>query len=292
MDIRQLTYFVDLAHTQHVGKSAARLFVTQSTLSHGLRQLEEDIGLQLFERVGRNIQLATSGKLFLAFASRALAELESGRMAMSDLSELKTGALRIGVIPTFLNELVAQAVAHFSERYQGISVAIESLRADEIERLLSEGRLDVGIAFFPAAREGIETDVLFGEKLLAVCAKTNMLSARNTISFRELAKHRLALLPQTYSTRRLIDSGFEKHGLKPRVCVQMESINGLLSACSKSTLVTVVPERAVAKSPHLHVLALTNPALLRQAGILWRKGASKSLAALTFVDVLKKCAPK
>ena len=103
MEIRQLRYFLDIAHTEHLTLSAQKLFVTQSTLSHGLRQLEEELGIKLFNRLGRGLKLSQAGAVFRVYAGRALQEIEAGRMALADMTGLQSGTLTMGVIPTFLN---------------------------------------------------------------------------------------------------------------------------------------------------------------------------------------------
>lgn len=105
MEIRQLRYFLDIAQTEHLTQSAQNLFVTQSTLSHGLRQLEEELDTALFDRLGRGLKLSQAGAEFRAYATRALKEIEAGRMALADLSGLQSGRLTIGAIPTFLKRI-------------------------------------------------------------------------------------------------------------------------------------------------------------------------------------------
>ena len=133
MELRQLRYFLSVAETEHLTQSAQALFVTQSTLSHGLRQLEEELGVTLFDRIGRGLKLSQAGQAFRAYAGRALQEIEAGRMEMARINGLQSGALTVGVIPTFLDTLVPAAVARFSARYPGIRLAIRDLRADVIE---------------------------------------------------------------------------------------------------------------------------------------------------------------
>src|SRR3990167_10162336 len=91
MEIRQLRYFLDIAETQHLTQSAQNLFVTQSTLSHGLRQLEDELGSPLFDRLGRGLKLSQAGAAFRVYAARALQEIEAGRMALADMAGLQAG---------------------------------------------------------------------------------------------------------------------------------------------------------------------------------------------------------
>ena len=144
MEIRQLRYFLDIAQTEHLTQSAHNLFVTQSTLSHGLRQLEQELNVTLFDRLGRGLKLSQAGSEFRVYATRALKEIEAGRMALADLSGLQSGKLTVGAFPTFLNTVVPATVAAFSQAYPGVMVEARDLRAGAIETLLLRGELDLG----------------------------------------------------------------------------------------------------------------------------------------------------
>src|SRR3569833_2762248 len=98
LELRHLRYFLTVAELQHVTRAAEALHVTQSTLSHQIRQLEEQLGTELFDRVGRGVQLTQAGRLFRSFAQRALDEVDAGRTALDELGKLLRGTLRIGVI--------------------------------------------------------------------------------------------------------------------------------------------------------------------------------------------------
>lgn len=287
MEIRQLRYFLDIAQTEHLTQSAQNLFVTQSTLSHGLRQLEQELDIQLFDRLGRGLKLSQAGAAFRVYAARALKEIEAGRMALSDMTGLQSGTLTVGVIPTFLHSLVPAAVAAFSMAYPKVNIVVRDLRADPIEELLIEGRLDVGIAFHPADRQEIETEALFDERMQLVVSRTHPLARRRTLALKALAHVPLAMLPRTFSTRRLIDDSLWQAGVVPLVRVEMESVEGLIDVCRWSDLACIVPERAARRATDLHAIHLTSPQMVRHAGILWRRGASRSQAAQEFAALLR-----
>ena len=144
MEIRQLRYFLDIAQTEHLTQSAQNLFVTQSTLSHGLRQLEQELNVTLFDRLGRGLKLSQAGAEFRVYATRALKEIEAGRMALADLSGLQSGKLTVGAFPTFLNTVVPATVAAVSQAHPGVMVEVRDLRAGSIETLLLRGELGAG----------------------------------------------------------------------------------------------------------------------------------------------------
>lgn len=287
MEIRQLRYFLSVAETEHLTQSAQALFVTQSTLSHGLRQLEDELGCQLFERIGRGLRLSQAGQAFQGYAGRALQELEAGRMEIARIRGLQAGTLTVGVIPTFMDTLVPNAVARFTALYPGIRVVIRDLRADLIEEQLLLGQLDAGIAFHPTAREDIETEHLFSEQLQLLVGANHPLARRRTLALRSLADLPLCLLPRSFATRRLLDDCFREAGLRPLVRVEMESVSALINACASGELATIVPERAAAMAAGFRAISLSAPRPARHAGILWRKGASRSAAAQAFVALLR-----
>lgn len=289
MEIRQLRYFLDIARTEHLTQSAQNLFVTQSTLSHGLRQLEQELGVALFDRLGRGLKLSQAGEEFRAYALRALKEIEAGRMALGELDGLRSGRLTVGAFPTFLNS-VAATVAAFNAAHPGVAVEVRSLRAAPIERQLLDGELDLGIASYPAEHADIEAEPLFDERLLLVVGPGHALSGRRSLTLKALDGVALALLPRSFAMRRQIDAALLQAGVaKPRVQVEMEPVESLLSLCRHGTLASIVPERAAHQLPALHAVALT-PALTRRAGILWRRGTSRSAAARAFAALLHQAA--
>ena len=288
MEIRQLRYFLDIARTEHLTQSAHNLFVTQSTLSHGLRQLEQELGVDLFDRVGRRLRLSQAGLAFRVYAARALHEIEAGRMALADLGALQSGSLTVGVIPTFLHTLVPAAVAAFSRAYPGVSVVVRDLRAGPIEEQLVEGLLDVGIAFYPTEREDIDTEPLFEERMQLVVNPAHPLARRKSLAVKDLAQVPLAMLPRAFATRRLVDESLRAAGVVPQVRVEMESVEGLLDVCRWGDLACIAPERAARQASDLHTIELRSPTMVRHAGILWRMGASRSRAALEFAALLKQ----
>jgi LysR family transcriptional regulator, cyn operon transcriptional activator len=287
MEIRQLRYFLDIAETEHLTQSAQNLFVTQSTLSHGLRQLEQELDVALFDRLGRGLKLSQAGAEFRIYARRALQEIEAGRMALADLGGLQSGQLKVGAFPTFLNTVVPATVAAFSRAYPKVKVEVQDLRAGPIEQQLLEGELDLGIAFHPAQHAEIEAEVLFDERMLLVVGPQHPLAGRVVVELAELAGVPLALLPRSFATRRLIDEHLRQAGVTPLLRVEMDSVESLLGVCRYGDLSSIVPERAARQAPDLRAIALIGPAIVRHAGILWRRGASRSAAAREFAALLR-----
>lgn len=288
MELRQLRYFLDIAETEHLTQSAQNLFVTQSTLSHGLRQLEQELEVDLFDRLGRGLKLSQAGAEFRAYALRALKELEAGRMALTDLNGLQSGRLTVGAFPTFLNTVVPATVVAFNASYPKVAVEVRALRAGAIEEQLLRGELDLGIAFHPTTHQDIETELLFNERLMLVVNARHPLALHHSLPLAALAQTPLALLSRHFATRRQIDDSLRQAGVTPPVRVEMESVEAMIGVCRCGhALASIVPERAARLAPDLHAIALTEPEMVRHAGLLWRRGVSHSVAVREFAAQLR-----
>src|SRR5689334_7639659 len=141
MELRHLRYFVALADCLSFTRAADRVHVTQSTLSHQIRQLEDEVGRPLFERVGKRVVLTDAGELFQSYAMRALKEVDQGVGLLREASVPITGALRIGATHTFNIRLIPDCLATFLARFPTVKVMVEELEADAIEARLRTGNL-------------------------------------------------------------------------------------------------------------------------------------------------------
>lgn len=289
MEIRQLKYFLEITKTGHLTTAAKQLFVTQSTLSHGLRQIEEELGVPLFDRVGRGLKLSEAGEIFRVYAARALQELEAGRMALEGLANMQSGTLTVGIIPTFLHTLVPAVVAEFNRLYPKIQLVFRELLAPEIEALLLSGDLNLGLAFDRRGVEGMDSEPVFEEEMLFVAHQGHSLAQTKSLNLKQLQDVPLVLLSQRFATRRIVEQHFQAQGVKPRVSVEMESVYALIEACRYSQeLACIVPDRAA----HQHAQGMCQipvyPTIRRTASLLWNASTSRSPAAQAFAHLLQQ----
>src|SRR5215831_19557336 len=122
IELRHLRYFLAVADTAHFTRAAAKLHVTQPTLSHQIRELEAQLNLQLFDRVGRRVKLTAAGETLLPHARRVVRELAEAQTALDELHGLKRGALRVGIVQTVNACVIPDIVARFSAAHPGITV--------------------------------------------------------------------------------------------------------------------------------------------------------------------------
>lgn len=219
MELRHLRYFVAVAESLSFTRAAERVHVTQSTLSHQIRQLEDEVGQVLFDRLGKKVFMTEAGQLFLAHAQRALREVDAGLAMLRPEAGGLSGQLRIGATHTFNIGLIPECVALFLARHPTVKLCVEEMAADEIGVQLRAQALDLGIAYRPAADSDLAFEPLYNEELVFVAADSHPLAGRRRIRMVELHQQPLVLLPRRFATRQLLNECFAASGAEPAVTV-------------------------------------------------------------------------
>ena len=291
MELRHLRYFVALAEYLSFTRAAARVHVTQSTLSHQIRQLEEEVGQPLFDRIGKKVVTTEAGALFLAFASRALKEVDLGLAMLKPGGSGLTGQVRIGATHTFNIGLIPECVALFLARHPTVRVSIEELAADQIGAKLQAGELDLGIAYRPSGPSELWFEPLYNEEMVLVVADTHPLAGRKRIRMVELHQQRLVLLPEYFATRTLLDECFKASGAEPIVVAEMSTIAPMLGLVLRMQIAAIAATNAVpAAMKGLRVIPLESPTPIRTPGLLWRLGGKQAAPVQSFAVIVRKTA--
>ena len=286
IELRHLRYFLAVAEEQHFTRAAGKLNVTQPTLSQQIRELEGQLNLALFDRVGRRVKLTAAGEMLLPHARRVMRELMEAQTALDELHGLKRGALRVGIVQTVNACVIPEIVARFSEAHPGIQVTCEEMAVADIESDLESGRLDLGISFLPTTRKSLTEQKLFAEELVAVVAADHALAKRRHVRMGELAKYPMALLAQKYCTRQLIDRAMAEAGTQAEVKVEMNSVDSILSTVRRTQLVSLLPTLALCqRDVGLKAIAVIEPTPRRRVGLLWLHHANRRAAAQAFATV-------
>ena len=290
MELRHLRYFVAIAEAGTMARAAETAYVTQSTLSHQLAQLEAEVGTLLFERAGRALRLSEAGGVWLGYARGVLAQVAEARAATARLHFLETGRVEIGVIHSFVTKLMPDIAAGFVKRHPGIQLQVHEMSGVEIESQVEAGALDFGFAFHPPASAGVAGERLFDDTLALAVHTRHALAARRSVRFAELAGVPLAMLTQRFATRRLLDAHFRRAGVTPRVVIEIDSVDALERIAALGVGATFLPRRTTRpryNGGKLRLIEVTDPRLVRAAGLVWRRTAYRSAAASAFAEFLK-----
>jgi len=292
MELRHLRYLVALAESLNFTRAAERVHVTQSTLSHQIRKLEDEIGHVLFDRATNHVALTDDGELFLAFAIKALHEVDLGLGALKRGSGEMAGELRIGATNTFNLGFIPKCVATFLARHPSVKVRVEELSADDIRAKLNRGKLDIGIAYRPVEPSDLVFEPLHNEEMVLAVSSQHPFAARKRIRMVELDRQLLVLLPQEFATRVMLDECFRTAGAEPIVCAEMNTIAPMLELVAQTQIAAIVAANVVRAPMELCVVPLASPTPMRIPGILWKREARLTAQMRSFSSIVRKLAVK
>src|SRR3954452_22961195 len=225
MDLRQLEYVVAVVDEGGFTRAADSLLVAQPSLSQGIRTLETELGVALFHRLGRRVELTAAGEALLDPARRMLRDAATARAAVADVVGLTAGRLDLAALPTLAVDPLAPLVGAFRSVHPDVSVHVtEPEEGSAVDDMVRSGRVELGLTDLTTSPSGsgpeLVSDPLHEQAILAVCPPGT------TVPGGRLAVDRLACLPLVTtapgtSTRRLLDAALATAGVSATVAVEI-----------------------------------------------------------------------
>jgi len=244
--IDKLEMFIALARERHFGRAAEACRVTQPTLSSAIRQLEEQLGVQLVFRGSRFQGLTPEGARVLDWAIRIAGDMRSLKDEMRAVWSGLSGNLRIGVIPTAL-PMVAELTEPFTQRHPNVRVTVLSRTSAEILAGIDTLELDAGITYLDNEPLGRVTQVpLYTEFYRLLCAPGTALAGRARVTWAEVAAEPLCLLTADMQNRRIVNQHLATAGVQVSAMVESNSAIALIAHVLTGTWASVVPMRLAA----------------------------------------------
>ncbi len=280
MTITQLQYVLAVAEHQNFTKAAQKVFVTQPTLSMQIQKLEDELGVRIFDRSKKPIQLTETGRKIVNQARNIVNESDRIQDIVDQQKGFIGGTFRIGVIPTVMPTLLPMFLNNFIKKYPKVKLKIEELNTDTIIERLKEGHLDAAIAATPLETENIKEQVLYYEPFVAYIPKSHRLSKLEKLKVEDLDIDDILLLE---------DGHCFKDGIL-NLCKTPKKVNDdhfQLESGSFETLVKLANEGlGMTLLPYLHTLDLNenesknlkmfqDPVPAREVSLIYNKSELK-----------------
>ncbi|WP_201160088.1 LysR substrate-binding domain-containing protein, partial [Rhodoplanes elegans] len=288
MELRHLRYFTVLGEQLSFTRAAALVHVTQPTLSHQIRRLEDELGVRLFDRIGRRVVLTEQGEALLPGIVAALHGIDAAVRGLRSGGEALAGTLAAGAVHSVALRLMPRCTAAFLARHPGVRIVVEDLAAPVIEARMREGTLDVGIGYAPAGDDALTFEPLYEEELVLAVPATHPLAGRRRVRMSALHHMPLILLTRSFATRRMLDDWFAAAGVAPDVIVETNTIGPMLETARRAGVAAIVPHRAVPPGGDLVVVAIEAPTPRRTPGLLWPRDRARSPAARSFAAIVRR----
>ncbi|GAA4099607.1 DNA-binding transcriptional LysR family regulator [Nocardioides kongjuensis] len=261
------------------------MFLTQQALSRQIKELEEELGVQLFERTTRSVALTPAGESFLVAVRDVLERLDDAVAAARRTDRLLSGRIRLGFIPGAALELTAPIMTAFRAAYPDVEVQMREFPANDPSAGLASGVTDVAFIRLPQGTQRIETEVLFTDPVVAMVAETHPLATRTSVSARDLVAHPLTLSDTTDEVYRAFWGLYDARS-SPGAFVAVSSVTEETSLVSAGAAIGVTGAAVMtyAPLPGVRFLPVEDwPG--SQVAVAWHVG-ERSAAVARFVDTV------
>ncbi|MCM3024469.1 LysR family transcriptional regulator [Heyndrickxia ginsengihumi] len=243
MELRQLTYFIEVAKREHVTKAAEDLHVAQSAISRQISLLESELGVTLFFREGRNVKLTQIGKVFLKHSERIVNEINIAKQRIEEFTNPETGIVRLGFSTGLSFQPFSVFFAQFREEHPDLQYQFIQGTPNYLINLIEKGELDIAItAPVPADDPLVNGEILFTEKLKLIFHQEHWLANQSIIRLSQLKSERFITFRAGFSIREMLFNACQQAGFEPIIAFEgedMETIKGLVAS---GTGIAILPE--------------------------------------------------
>ncbi|WP_261555745.1 LysR family transcriptional regulator [Frankia tisae] len=281
MDLRQLEYFVAVAEEQNFTRAAERVHISQSGVSAQIRQLERELGAELFDRSARTVTLTVAGKAALEHARAALAAAGAVSQAVGEVTGLIRGRFAVGMVIGCTITPLFDALAAFHRSHPGVAISLLEDSSDRLADGVRTGALDLAlIGTADAAVEGLESLTIVSERLVAAVPPGHPLTRRRRVTLRDLESYPIVAMPPGAGLRAVFDEACAAQRRRPLIALQASAADALADLASRGLGVAILSasmaagygDRLVART----IDDVEAPAML---ALIWRGGHGPAVRA-------------
>lgn len=281
MDLLQLKYFQTVARLEHITKAAEQLHIAQPYLSRVISSLEEELGVSLFNRKGRYIELNSLGERFLKRVDTIFHELEEGRRELTDMAGIDQGL--VSIMATSL-QFHPDIIISFLKEYPDCRFKLVNASTKEMVEKLQNKEVDFCISSPLIEEPEIECKYLLDEEIFLAVSAVHRFADREWVSFSELENEQFIALKKGYSMRDITDKLCRKNGFEPNIIFEVDEPSAMKYYVKANMGVIFTPESTLHldQDEQLRIIRIKDPRPYRTIGLSWSKKRFLSKAALQF----------
>lgn len=285
MDIRQMQYVLELAQTGSFTKAAARLHITQPTLSKTIKSLEEELGVELFNREGKRIELTDAGRAIEVQARSIVESFHNLRLELNDLTNFNKGIIRLGIPPMAGSSFFPQVIRRFREQYPGLVIQTVEEGSKKLEMKVAEGKLDMGVVLLPVDQERFDSFTVVKEHLKLLVHPEHPLADREQVRLAELAGEPFILFREEFALHDRIISECIRVGFRPNVLYESSQWDFIYEMAAAGLGIAMLPETICRglDTSRVRLLTLEEPRIPWHLGMIWGRTGYLSFAAREWI---------
>jgi DNA-binding transcriptional LysR family regulator len=290
MDFDHLTTFLEIAKSGSFSRAGQKLYRSQPAVSAQIRQLEQEYGEKLFDRVGKSVRLTSAGEALLDYAGRLLKLKDESLHAVADQATAPRGKLTVGANEATCLYVLPNVFAEYHRHYPLVQISIYRNFSRKVLEKIEDGSLDVGIVTLPARAPSLKTHSIFRDRLMLMVNPANPLARHRSVRISEIAEQPL-ILPKTGFTRQLFDKHFRPYRSQLRITMELPSVGMIKRFVAAGLGVSLISEsfaRDDVRAGDVKLVAISDVELWRELGLVYRRDRTLPRAAAAFVALLKQ----
>ncbi|ASE42432.1 TPA: LysR family transcriptional regulator [Citrobacter braakii] len=286
--LRQLRIFVTVAQAKSFSRAGDIIGLSQSAVSHSVKELEGQTGVRLLDRTTREVVLTEAGHQLAARLERILDELHSTLREAGQVGTQLTGTVRVAASQTISAHLIPQCIAQSNQLYPAIDFVLHDRPQQWVLESIRQGEVDFGIVIDPGAVTDLQCEAVLSEPFLLLCRQDHPLAQREWVNWQDLYHERLVLQDYASGSRPLIDAALAHFSIDANIVQEIGHPATLFPMVEAGIGISVLPALALPlpQGSHLQVKRLT-PVVERQLMLARRKNRSLSTAAQALWDVVR-----
>lgn len=290
MDIRHLKYFMEVARQKSFTRAAETLHVSQSAISKMIKDLEQELGIFLFNRSSKYIRLTDGGETFLRHTREVVALFDNLILEVESAAKLDRGKITIGLPPITGSTRFARLLGAFKKKYPDIDIALFEYGSKTIEREIQNGSIDIGVICSTPDNAEHHAFTLANDPLRVIASPENPLSRLTEVTLAALRNEQFVMYRDDFSLHQKIVSGCMAAGFQPLIIFETSQRELMTQIVATNLGVALLPSKTCAELDPGSILSipLLHPQLFHQMSIIWKKSRHLNRAAQLWIEFAKE----
>ncbi|MEK3906323.1 LysR family transcriptional regulator [Oceanobacillus sp. FSL K6-0127] len=290
MELKQIKYFIEVAKREHVTEAADALHIAQSAVSRQLFKLEEELGVNLFIREGRNVRLTPIGKIFMEHMEKAVHVIDEAEQVIKEYTDPERGTVHIGFPSSLASNMLPTSISAFRDQHPNVKFKLKQGTYYELVEAVKKSEINMALLGpIPQNEPKLKGTILFSENMVALLPVRHPLANEPGIKLNQLRKDSFVLFREGFILRNVVVEACNQLGFQPRVSFEGEDIEAIKGLVSAGLGVTLIPEiTLIDHLPHGTVkVPIINPNVSRTVGVMISAERSLLPTEKRFYEFLK-----
>jgi DNA-binding transcriptional LysR family regulator len=290
MDFDHLITFVEIAKQGSFSRAGQKLYRSQPAVSAQIRQLEQEYGQKLFDRVGKSVRLTVAGETLLEYAGKLLTLRNESLRAVADQSSAPHGTLAIGANEATCLYVLPDIFAEYSRRFPAVQISIYRNFSHKVLEKVEDGTVDVGVVTLPVKSPSLKVHSIFRDRLVLMCSPASPLASYKSVRTSDVAEQPL-IFPKMGFTRQVLDKQFRPFRSRLRITMELASVGMIKRFVAAGLGVSVISESFAqdeARAGQAKLIPISDMEVWRELGIVYRRDRTLPRSAAAFVTLARE----